>query len=181
MNTIKQINDYYKINNELDWDRIIDDFTPYINTIIKNMSNDKLTYEDKEEILLDVFFILWKNKENILTSLNSYIAGITRNLVREKCKKKKITYDISNYEDVLTDSSLDMSADERVEILQIENSFKNLKEIDFKIVNMFYYSSKSIKDIAKELNISKFNVANRLSRIRKKIKKQLNIGGKNEK
>ena len=78
-------------------------------------------------------------------------------------------------------SNFDMSTDERVEILQIEKSFKDLKEIDFKIVNMFYYCSKSIKDIAKELDISKFNVANRLSRIRKKIKKQLNIGGKNEK
>lgn len=181
MNKIKQFNDYYKINNELDWDRIIDDFTPYINTIIKNMSNNILSHEDKEEILLDVFFILWKNKENTIISLNSYIAGITRNLVKEKLKKRKITYDISDYENILADSSLDMSTDERVEILQIEKSFKNLKEIDFKIVNMFYYSSKSIKDIAKELNISKFNVANRLSRIRKKIKKQLNIGGKNEK
>ena len=51
---------------------------------------------------------------------------------------------------------------------------KNIKKIDLDIINMFYYSSMSLKSIAKELNISEFNVANRLSRVRKKIKKMIN-------
>ena len=54
---------------------------------------------------------------------------------------------------------------------------KDLKEIDIKIINMFYYSSKSIKDIAKELKISEVNVKTRLHRIRKKIKQELKQGG----
>ena len=54
---------------------------------------------------------------------------------------------------------------------------KNLKEIDVKIITMFYYSNKSIKDIAKELNISEVNTKTRLHRIRKKIKQELKQGG----
>lgn len=176
MNKLKQINDYCTQNNQIDWDRIIDDYTPYVNKIINNMASD-LSSEDKEEIVLDAFFILWKNKSRILLSLDSYIAGITRNLVKERLRGKHITYDIAEYENILADSKYNMYIEERIEIVKIEKMFKNLKKIDFDIVNMFYYSSKSMKDIAKELNISEFNVATRLYRIRKKIKKEFNIGG----
>ncbi len=140
-----------------------------------------LSYEDKEEILLDTFFILWKNQYNILYSLNSYIIGITKNLIREKIRKKQITYDITDYENFLSYSDYNVNMDERAELIVIEKLFKQLKNIDFNIVNMFYYSSKSIKEIAKELKISEFNVKTRLYRIRKKIKNELKVGGKNEK
>lgn len=174
MNDLKQIEDYYKVSNQIDWDKIIDDYTPYINTIINNMANS-LSYEDKEEILLDTFFMLWKNQDNILYSLKAYIVGITKNLIKEKLRKRHITYNISDYEEILTDCENNIDMEERPEIIIIEKLFKTLKEIDFKIVNMFYYSSKSIKEIAKELNMSEFNVKTRLYRVRKKIKKELNI------
>lgn len=178
MNYIKNIKDY-KNKEQIDWNQIIDDFTPYINKIINNMVNEALTHEDKEEILLDTFFVLWKNKDNIQSSLNSYVAGITKNLVKEKLKKKKITYDISNYENYFCYYDVETSLEEIEEITKIEQEFKNIKKIDLDIINMFYYSSMSLKSIAKELNISEFNVANRLSRVRKKIRKLLNERRKN--
>lgn len=180
MEGLKQIENYYKASNQIDWDKIIDDYTPYINTIINNMAYS-LSNEDKEEILLDTFFILWKNQDNVLYSLNSYIVGITKNLIREKFRKRHITYDISEYEDILPSFDNEINMEERPEIIIIEKLFKQLKEIDFKIVNMFYYSSLSIKKISKELNISEFNVKTRLYRIRKKIKREIGIGGKNGK
>ena len=88
---IKQLEDYYE-NNKIDMDKIIEDFTPYITTIINNGTDQKLSFEDKEEIFSDTFFLLWKNRErlNINVSLNSYLAGITRNLIKEKYRKHKI-------------------------------------------------------------------------------------------
>lgn len=179
MNCLKQISDYCTTNNQVNWDKIIDDYTPYINSIINKMAYD-LSIEDKEEILLDAFFILWKNKNKIVYSLNSYIIGITKNLVREKFKKKRIMYNIEDYENVLPDSEYNVGIEERAEIVAIEKLFKQLKKIDLNIVNMFYYSSKSIKQIAYELNISEINVRTRLYRIRKKIKKELKVGEKSE-
>ena len=85
-----ELKDYIQ-NNELDLDRIVDDFSAYVKTVINNMVSNNLSYEDKEEILSDTFFILWKNRNNNILSLNTYIAGIAKNLVREKFKKKKIT------------------------------------------------------------------------------------------
>lgn len=177
MKQVTQIEKYYK-NNEIDIDQIIEDFTPYITTIINKVTNNKLSFEDKEEIYSDTFFILWKNRNrlNINVSLNSYLAGITKNLIKEKYRKLKIVYDISDFEnDVL--NSVNMYENDRELIWDIEQKIKGLKDIDIKIVNLFYYSSVSIKDIAKKLNISELNVKTRLHRIRKKIKKELNNGG----
>lgn len=175
----KQIKDYI-IYNELDLDRIVDDFSPYVKTIINNIGKDKLTFEDKEEILSDTFFVLWKSKYENIGSLKSYIAGIVRNLIREKCRKKKITYNIEDYENMLffLDNEIELFSNERERIEKINEILKNFKAIDIQIINMFYYFSKSTKDIAKELNISEMNTRAKLSRIRKKIRKELDKGGK---
>ena len=70
-----------------------------------------------------------------------------------------------------------MYENDRELILDVEQKIKGLKDIDIEIVNLFYYASMSIKDIARKLNISELNVKTRLHRIRKKIKKELNNGG----
>lgn len=173
MSKVKELKDYI-YDDELDLDRIVDDFSPYVRTIINNMVNNNLTYEDKEEILSDTFFILWKNRYNYILSLDAYIAGITRNLVKEKLRKIKITYDISNYENDIEYSNIELYSEEREDI---KRCLEKLNDVEQKIFNMFYYSSKSVKDIAKELNISEFNVTTRLYRIRKKLRKELEIGG----
>lgn len=172
-NLIKRINDYID-KNELNLDRIIDDFTPYVRKIIDNMAKETLTYEDKDEVLADTFFILWKNQSKDIISLDAYIAGITRNLIREKLKKRKITYNIDECENITDYNVIDSFLEER---LEIENCLKVLNKVDLKIFNMYYYYSKSSKEIANELKISEGNVYVRLNRIRKKLKKELNKGG----
>ncbi len=164
-------------SNELDLDKIISEYTPYIRTIINNMSNNNLSVEDKEEILADTFFILWKNQKNITVSFDSYISGITRNLVRERFRKKNYTYNLSDYENSIGYYDTENFLDKNFYIDNLRETFNSLKEIDIKIINMFYYFDKPIKDIAKELNLSEINVRSRLHRARKKIKKNFYKGG----
>ena len=169
----------YIINGNIDLNRIVDDYIPYVRTIIQNMNYNKLTEEDKEEIISDTFLILWKKyTENYnINFLNSYIAGITRNLTRNKINSIKETVDIEDCENILKYSNIDNYLEDLEEINQISKRIKGLKEIDFKIMNMFYYSAESIKDIAKKLKLSEMNVKTRLHRIRKKIKNELKQGG----
>ena len=54
---------------------------------------------------------------------------------------------------------------------------KKMKEEDRKIFTSYYYSSKKIKDISRELSVSEIKVKSRLSRIRKKLKKELEKRG----
>ncbi len=175
MNEYKAIK-YYIENNKLDLEKIINDYSSYVATIINNMARNNLNNEDKEEIVSEVFFILWKNKNklDINKYLSSYIAGITRNVVREYLRKIKINFDISDYENSLYSyDKIDLLDNNVEEISKIEMKLKNMKEIDKIIFLDFYYSSKSIKDIAKEQNISEFSIKQRLYRIRNKIKKEV--------
>lgn len=178
MNDKKEIDSYIK-NNKIDLDCLVDDYTPYLRTVIQNMVNNNLSEEDKEEIILDTFFVLWKRYEEnySIKSLSSYMSGIARNLVREKLKALKYTIDIDQCDNLIEFSKLDIYSEEREEISEILDKIKGLKELDIKIINMFYYEELSIKDIAKELNISDVNVKTKLHRIRKKIKQELKRGG----
>ena len=131
MNNCKEIKHYIK-NNELDLEKIINEYSSYTATIIYNMSRNSLKDEDKEEIVSEVFFILWKNKDklNINKYLSSYIAGITRNVVKEYLRKVKINFNISDYENSLYNyDKIDLLDDNVEEISKIEEKLKNMKKI----------------------------------------------------
>ena len=132
MNDCKEIKHYIK-NNELDLEKIINEYSSYIATIINNMAKDNLNNEDKEEIISEVFFILWKNmnKLNINKYLSSYIAGITRNVVKEYLRKIKVNFDISDYENSLYSyDKIDLLDNSIEEISKIEKKLENMKEIE---------------------------------------------------
>ncbi len=110
--------------------------------------------------------------------MSSYLAGITRNVVKEYLRKLKINLDISDFEDSLyIIDKIDLLDSNVEEISKVEKTLSKMKIIDRTIFLDFYYSSKSIKDIAKEQNISEFNVKQRLYRIRNKIKKEVKGNG----
>ncbi|MBQ7410052.1 MAG: sigma-70 family RNA polymerase sigma factor [Clostridia bacterium] len=170
----------YKNNKELDLEKIINEYSGYVYTIIKNMAKEYLSDEDVEEIISDTFFILWKNTKKLEDDklLSPYIAGITKNLVKEKCRVINIDFDISNYENIIQDNiKIDMICEQREKISILEKTVKQLKEDDILIFNLYYYSSMKISEISKVLNISDFNVKMKLYRIRNKIKKEFSKGG----
>lgn len=169
---MKQIKDYMK-DNEFDIDKVIDDFSPYVKKIISNMVGENLSNEDKEEIVADTFFILWKNRLNNILSLDWYISGIVRNLVKEKLRKSVLTYNILDYENNLSSENQDTLIERRLKISELNAKLNKLNSIDKKIFIEFYYYSKSIKQISKILNISEGNVKIRLHRIKKKLKEKI--------
>lgn len=63
MNECKEIKHYIK-NNELDLEKIINEYSFYIATIINNMARDSLNIDDKEEIVSEVFLYYGKMKTN---------------------------------------------------------------------------------------------------------------------
>ena len=82
-NTIKD----YLISGKLNMEKLVKDFYNYILAIIKNTAD--LSKEDEEELISDVFFIIWKNQKSLKVDekFSPYIAGITRNIVYKKYKE----------------------------------------------------------------------------------------------
>lgn len=170
----------YMNKQELNLEKIVDEYNNYVEKIIENMANPYLAKEDKEEILSDTFFILWKNKEKLEDNklLSSYLAGITRNLVKEKARVVRIHDNLQDYENYFSDGkNMDMLCEQREKTKFIKETIEQMKEEDIEIFKSYYYGAKKIKEIAKIFNISEFNVKTKLYRIRKKIKQELEKGG----
>ena len=54
----------YMNENELNMEKVMKDYTPYLYSIINHKENG-LTEEDMEEIISDTFLALWKNQERL--------------------------------------------------------------------------------------------------------------------
>lgn len=174
----EKIIETYFLKNELNMQDIVNDYYNYVRTIIKNFPN--ISIEDEEEILSDVFFIVWKNK-NVLekeSRLSPYIARITKNVIYKKYKEinSKLIYD--EFDEDFQDN---FNIEELLEEKELNDCIiKNLKAVgeeEYLIFSKFYFEDKKIKDISKELGISVSNAKTKLHRTRKKVKEFLKIGG----
>ena len=118
-------------------------------------------------------------KLDINKEIKQYIAGITKKLILKK--QRMITnqnLDIEILEKSIQDNTdVYNKTEENEKTRIIMEELKNMKEEDRKIFKSYYYSSKKIKDISRELGISEIKVKSRLSRIRKKLKKELEKRG----
>lgn len=170
---------HYIVNNKLEIEKVMSDFAPYIYVIVKNRSTN-LNEEDIEEIVSDVFLAIWKNqhKLDIDKEIKLYLSGITKNIVSKRLRKFKINDDISMFENTLYDEK---SIEIETENIEIDNliikEINKMKIQDKTIFISYYYYSKNINEISKQLDISTGKVKSRLFRIRRKLKKNLEKGG----
>lgn len=169
----------YLENGILDIETVMNQYTNYIYTIIKNKSS-AFNQEDIEEIISDVFLTLWNNREKLDCdkNLSSYIAGITKNLIKKKQRDRKIYENLDDYEEqLITSEKIDLYFEEQEQneiIIQELDKFKNEEQTIFL---MFYYQNRKIREIANFLNISESKVKMKLSRTRKKLKRKLKERG----
>lgn len=178
MDDKKLVKNYYEDATFL-IDNLINDYSKYIYTVVKNMGN-ALSEDDIKEIVSDVFIVIWNNR-NILKKelpIKPYIVGVTRNVVRNKYRNLQFTYNIEDYENSISENvDINYLAEEREKDEIIKRELMQMNVIDRKIFVFYYYYSKNVLSISKELNISESSVKTKLHRIRKKLKKALNKGG----
>lgn len=168
----------YIVDNELDMPRVFDEYYHYVSTIIKNKQAIKI--EDEEEMIADVFLILWKNKDKLdrKAIFSPYIAGITKRLIYKKYKELSKMMQFSQYEDeMVSHFNVDNIVEQKEMNDCITRNLKTLGNTEYEIFKKFYYEGKKVKQIAKEMNISNSNVKTKLHRTRKKIKEILKVGG----
>ena len=160
----------YFNGNTLLIENIVNDFSNYIYTVIRN-SNLKVSDEDIEELVSDVVFTIWKNQDklDINRKITPYIVGITNNLVKKKYRDTKVFDNIEDYENnLIEDSNIELQFIENERNKGIMKQLDKLKKEDKTIFILYYFNEKSINDIANELNMSESKVKSKLFRTRKK-------------
>ena len=153
-------------------DEAIQIYTPYLSTVLYHMAGNSLPKEDIEEIVADVFVILWKNAERIdlqKGTLRSYLAAVARNYALKRINRKT---DHTVLEDIELSDGKDF----------IEENFRNdyvweavmsLGEPDSEIFVRRYKFDEKIKDISKAIGLNISTVKTRLSRGKRKLRKML--------
>lgn len=175
----KRLKDYRE-KNELNIEQIVNDYSGYVYTIIKNISYQKFSQEDIEEIMTDTFFVLWKNanKMNVNDKISSYLFGVVSNIIKKKKRNLKEEANIEDYENILQEhKKVEEIYECRSKIEIMEKALESMNKEDNAIFELFYYAGKKGKEIAKQLDITEFKVKTRLYRVRKKIKQSLEKEG----
>jgi RNA polymerase sigma factor (sigma-70 family) len=126
-----------------------------------------LSAEDAEEIVQEVFMIVWKNKRNLKSDLsfNAYLLSILKSLIikRSRNEARKIAYEvyaIDHAEKVTNETALQVEfwEIERLSYLEIEKLPYTQKKI-FKLKN---FENLCSAEIAEKLGISKRTVENHI-------------------
>ena len=164
----------YMENNELNIENVIRDYSNYVQTIINNKI--RIAQDDIEEIISDVFVTLWNNQKrlDINKKMSSYIAGITKNLIKKKYREIKEFENIDDFDEKLIfDENLIMYSATDEQYDDLLNELNKLKVEEQRIFLMYYFENKKIKEISKLLNFSESKVKMKLNRCRKKLSKIL--------
>lgn len=154
-----------KSNIELNIDVVIDEYSKYVYKIIENTVGDSLPFCDKEEIVSDTFYLLWKNSSKINTNLKSYLATIARN-----CSYAKLRNTKTNFEYI--DETQQSTSADFTELLSIKEKINTLTQEEKSLFELFYLEGLKIKEISKLLEINIGNLKIRLYRLRKKLKEE---------
>lgn len=146
---------------------IIEEYSDYVFKIVHNIAGQSLSYQDKEEVVADTFYLLWKNQEKINTDFKSYLSVIAKNTTYNKLKNKRIDieYDDQKLHDL---KQLNFNT-----LLIIDEKLSLLTQEEKEIFCLYYVDGYKIKEIAEYKHMKISNVKIKLYRMRKKLKEKI--------
>lgn len=161
---------------------IMNKYAGYVSTIVWNIIGSAMSISDAEEVVSDVFFVLWNNASAIRTnSIKSYLAGIARNKAKMKLRQAGHTQILEhNIMDLETPDPED--AYERKKLcLLVKRAIDALKEPDREILLRYFYYYQTMDTISAEMGINLSTVKTKIRRgkdsIRSHLRSNLSHGG----
>lgn len=152
-------------------DEAIEIYTPYLSTVLYNMVGNRLSKEDVEEIVSDVFVVLWQNADYIdleKGTVKSYLAATARNFALKRLNKRKDCVCL-NEVDLADDGFAEKASNDEF----LWNAVMSLGEPDNELFVRYYKFDEKLKSIAKETGLNISTVKTKLSRGKRKLKKIL--------
>ena len=168
-----------KRHDEAAFEEVMNKYLPLVSNIVYNIGRDRLSKEDMEETISDIFVILWNNTDKIIEGkLQGYLCRIARTKALDRLSKHKKpqTLDIEELE-IQSDFSMEVTAeiDDVTEILH--ELIDELHEPDREIMLRYYYYQQTAPIIAKILRMNKETVNSKLRRNKEKLRLKLKERG----
>lgn len=159
-------------------EQVIEESSTYIASIVRQIIGTSMTMQDVEEVTADVFFALWQQAEQVKPGhLKGYLGAIARHKALNKLRELGQTVELE--EDVLLpeEHQPDRLYTEKEQKTMVEAALMEMGQPDREIFLRHYYYCQSVAEIGKRMGMNLSTVKSRLSRGRKKLKKQLLEGG----
>lgn len=158
---------------------LYEQFSEDIYKIVYYISKDP---DIAEEILQETFIKAYvkldtlKNRDSVKPWLISIASNLTKKKLRTMSRNRVFYYNSLEDFDYLISNSSSNNIDQMIVKEHLKECINSL-EADFReILVLYYYDQLSYEEIAEKLNIRLGTVKSRLSRAKKKLKEQYNIG-----
>lgn len=117
--------------------------------------------DDALDVFQDALIILcknvWRGDFELKSKLDTYIYGISYNLWRDNLKSQKLDFSDEPTENFPIDDGLEDLINKEKKIASIEDVLQKIGEACLKLIKLFYYEKKKIKEIVQILNYSSEN------------------------
>ena len=168
-----------KRHDEAAFEEVMNKYLPLVSNIVYNIGRDRLSKEDMEETISDIFVILWNNTDKIIEGkLQGYLCRIARTKALDRLSKHKKPQTLAIEElEIQSDFSMEVTAeiDDVTEILH--ELIDELHEPDREIMLRYYYYQQTAPMIAKILGMNKETVNSKLRRNKEKLRLKLKERG----
>jgi len=149
--------------------QLIEKYSAYICTVIRNTVGDSLTHEDIEETASDVFFALWQNAAKV-EKPKAWLGATARNKAKNKLRETHT--DLRIDDEIATDiiSEIEDAILLDCERNAVKEAILAMDERDREIFLRYYYDSQTVATIVAETGMSEAAVRKRLERGKKKLR-----------
>lgn len=171
----KRLSAELKLGSTAALGKIIDGFSGYVCTVVRNFSRGTLSEDEIDELTGDIFYKLWQNRANLDAEigLRAYLSASARNAVKNRFRDmKQPPEDISELE--ITDGySIENQAELNEMMRCLDEGLKTVSDREREVFARFYFYGERTPDIARITNLSESYVRGILSTARSKLKDYL--------
>ncbi len=150
----------------------IQQYTPYVVTIIDRIIGAYMDPADIEEVAADVFFTLWENAAQV-HSVKGYLGTVARNKAKNKLREISADLPLMDHILVLDELGLQERIEEKELASAVRRAVMAMPHPDREIFLRFYYHYQSLEEISAEMGINLSSVKSKLRRGRQKLKASL--------
>ena len=153
---------------------LIQQYTAYVGTIVRNILGKVLTESDVEEVTADVFVIVWNHSKEIQQGkLRPYLATVARNCAKNRLRGYQETVGLEQAESICCCEDIEQEIDQKILAEMLQDVLDALAPKDREILVRHYYYYEGVKQIAEDLGMKESAVKMRMSRARKRLQQEL--------
>ena len=133
-------------------EELIETYSPYVGTIVRNIIGKYLSESDVEELTADVFLAVWEHTDQLKAGkLTAYLAAIARNRAKNRIRGYHETVNLEDMIEIGSGEDLEDAIDRKILGELLRDVLDTLTEKDREILIRYYYCYENVRQIAETL------------------------------